>query len=162
MADARNAAPKSVVTMPKCNWIYNDGGRAIAGYKGGIGDCVCRAIAIATERPYQQVYDELNLLGSRERDSKRRRGHKSSARDGVYISTIKRYMKSLEWVWQPTMHIGSGCKVHLRSDELPQGRLVVSVSKHTVAVIDGVVHDTHDCTRQGTRCVYGYYSKGGI
>jgi hypothetical protein len=24
-------------------------------------------------------------------------------------------------------------------------------------VIDGVLHDTHDCTRGGTRCVYGYW-----
>jgi|SRR5262245_25045412 len=27
-----------------------------------------------------------------------------------------------------------------------------------VAVIDGVIHDTHDCSRDGTRCVYGYFS----
>jgi hypothetical protein len=26
-------------------------------------------------------------------------------------------------------------------------------------VIDGVVHDTHDPRRGGTRCVYGYYQK---
>lgn len=58
----------------------------------------------------------------------------------------------------PTMAIGSGCKVHLRADELPTGRLVVSVSKHLVAVVDGVVHDTHDPRRGGTRCVYGYWT----
>jgi hypothetical protein len=33
------------------------------------------------------------------------------------------------------------------------GRLVVSVSGHMVAVIDGVIHDNHDCSRGGTRCV---------
>lgn len=65
------------------------------------------------------------------------------------------------WVWTPTMFIGSGCKVHLRGDELPAGRLIVSVSKHLVAVIDGVIHDTYDCSRNGTRCVYGYYRKAG-
>jgi hypothetical protein len=63
----------------------------------------------------------------------------------------------LGWVWTPTMQIGSGCTVHLRADELPPGRLVVSVSKHLTAVIDGVIHDTHDCSRRGTRCVYGYW-----
>jgi hypothetical protein len=42
------------------------------------------------------------------------------------------------------MQIGSGCTVHLRADELPSGRLVVSVSKHLTAVIDGVIHDAHD------------------
>ena len=40
-------------------FIVNDGGRAEAGYKGGAGDCVCRSIAIATGRPYQEVYDAL-------------------------------------------------------------------------------------------------------
>jgi len=42
------------------------------------------------------------------------------------------------------MAIGSRCKVHLADGELPPGRLVVSVSKHYAAVIDGVIHDTHD------------------
>jgi hypothetical protein len=56
------------------------------------------------------------------------------------------------------MQIGSGCKVHFRSAELPPGRLIVKVSRHLVAVIDGVIHDTSDCSRRGTRCVYGYWS----
>ena len=55
--------------------------------------------------------------------------------------------------------IGSGCRVHLRAEELPPGRLIVSVSRHLVAVIDGVIHDTLDCSRNGSRCVYGYYSR---
>ena len=55
------------------------------------------------------------------------------------------------------MQIGSGCKVHLRSDELPGGRLIVRTSRHLVAVIDGEIHDTYDPSREGTRCVYGYY-----
>jgi hypothetical protein len=55
------------------------------------------------------------------------------------------------------MQIGQGCKVHLRADELPPGRLVCNVRHHLVAVIDGVIHDTHDYLRGGTRCVYGYW-----
>jgi len=55
------------------------------------------------------------------------------------------------------MSIGSGCKVHLDGNELPEGRLVASLSKHVAAVIDGVINDTYDCSREGTRCVYGYY-----
>ena len=70
-------------------------------------------------------------------------------------------MTSLGFIWHPTMQIGSGCKVHLRADELPPGRLVVMVSKHSAAVIDGVLHDTHDCSRNGTRCVYGYWKLQG-
>jgi hypothetical protein len=36
---------------------YDDGGRKDAGWKGTGGDCVVRAVAIATGRPYQEVYD---------------------------------------------------------------------------------------------------------
>jgi len=56
------------------------------------------------------------------------------------------------------MRIGQGCTVHLRAEELPGGRLVVRVTRHLCAVVDGVIHDTHDPSRKGTRCVYGYWS----
>jgi hypothetical protein len=138
---------------------FDDGGRAAAGYRGKAGDCVVRAIAIATGRPYQQIYDLVNHASTYERTGKRKRGI-SNARTGVYKSSIHRVMKALGWTWTPTMQIGSGCTVHLRADELPPGRLIVSVSKHLTAVIDGVIHDTHDCSRRGTRCVYGYWQEG--
>lgn len=138
-------------------WQYNDGGRKEAGYRGNTGDCVCRAIAIATQKPYEEVYGLINSYAQRER--RRDRKH-SSAREGVYKATIKRVMAALGWKWVPTMQIGGGCRVHLADGELPMGRLVVSVSKHLVAVIDGVINDTHDCSRSGSRCVYGYYRAG--
>jgi len=137
---------------------YNDGGREAAGYKGKAGDCVTRAIAIATGKPYQEVYDAINGMSASERTGSRKRG-KSNARTGVYKNTTRKYMESLGWKWIPTMQIGSGCKVHLKADELPAGRLVVSVSKHMVAVIDGVINDTFDPSRNGTRCVYGYFQE---
>jgi hypothetical protein len=139
------------------SFVYNNGGRIDAGYKGTTGDCVCRAISIATETPYQEVYDLINKYGKQERLSKRRKS-KSSARTGVHKDTIRKIMlEHFGWKWKPTMLVGKGCQVHLKADELPKGRLVVSVSKHSVAVIDGVIHDTYDCSRGGTRCVYGYY-----
>ena len=139
-------------------WQFNDGGRAAAGYKGSTGDCVVRSIAIATDRPYQEIYDLVNDVAKRERRGSRKSG-RSNARTGVHKSTIRWVMESLGWKWTPTMAIAQGCKVHLRSDELPSGRLVVSVSKHVTAVIDGVIHDTHNPGRDGTRCVYGYWSE---
>jgi hypothetical protein len=136
--------------------IYDDGGRAQAGYKGEADDCATRAVAIAAQMPYQQVYDDLNEVAKTERRGTRQKG-RSNARTGVYVATLKRYMSELGWQWVPTMQIGSGCTVHLRSEELPAGRIVARVSKHYCAVIDGVVYDTHDPTREGTRCVYGYW-----
>lgn len=138
-------------------WVYDDGGRAVAGYRGHSSDCVCRSIAIATGLPYQEVYDALNLEARRERP--RGRTRRSSSRTGVHKQTCRRYLESLGWTWTPTMGIGTGCRIHLRDGELPLGRLIVVVSRHHVAVIDGIIHDTHDPSRNGTRCVYGYFTK---
>jgi hypothetical protein len=138
---------------------FDDGGRQAAGLKGKTGDCVVRSVAIATGLPYQQVYDKVNKLATRERTGKRKRGI-SNARTGVYKGTTRKLLESLGWRWTPTMEIGSGCKVHLRANELPKGRLIVSVSGHLTAVIDGVIHDTHNPSRRGTRCVYGYWQQG--
>jgi hypothetical protein len=141
-------------------FVYDDGGRWDAGYRPRhASDCVCRAIAIATERPYREIYEELwNKFGW----SPGKTGRKDE--DGLIRpradnerALTRQYLEERCWCWVPTMRIGSGCKVHLRADELPPGRLIVSVSKHLVAVIDGVIHDTHDCSRDGTRCVYGYF-----
>jgi hypothetical protein len=146
--------------MSTMQWIHNDGGRSAAGFRGEAGDCVTRAIAIATGKPYCEVYAALNELAQRERRGKRKRG-RSNARTGVYKTTYRKYLDSLGWTWVPTMQIGQGCKVHLRDGELPAGRLIVCVSRHIVAVIDGVIHDTHDPSRDGTRCVYGYFIPPG-
>jgi len=134
---------------------YNDGGRSEAGYKGSTSDCVVRAISIASQRPYKEVYDLVNSYASNEYKS--RVSKKSNARTGVRKSTIRKMMEDLGFVWTPTMKIGSGCKVHLIESELPEGRLVVQVSKHITAVLDKVIHDTYDPSRDGTRCVYGYW-----
>ena len=151
-------------------FMYNDGGRAEAGFKGAAGDCVTRAIAIATGKSYREVYDNLNALAQSERITKRR-AKKSSARTGVHKDTFKKYLASLGWKWIPTMLIGQGCNVHLIADELPVGTIIVSVSRHLTTMIDGVVLDTSDPRTwevgykdgvkyiRATRCVYGYFTK---
>lgn len=52
MPDSKSTAP-SARQAGAANFIFNDGGRAAAGFRGKAGDCVCRAIAIAAERPYR-------------------------------------------------------------------------------------------------------------
>ena len=126
------------------SYKFNNGG-----WKGAKrGDCVMRAISIATERPYNTVFNELMDLA---------REMKCLPNDRkVFIPYLKNW---LGWKWQPTMSIGSGCKVHLKTSELPGGRIICRVSKHLVAVIDGVIHDTYNPSRDETRCVYGYFYK---
>jgi hypothetical protein len=147
---------------------YDDGGRAKAGYKGHTNDCVTRAIAIATKLPYREVYEGLHTQALNSRPYMARlelsyganaRRH-ASPRNGVDTKIYRAYLADLGWTWTPTMLIGSGCQVHLREEELPKGRLIVRLSKHVCAVIDSVIHDTHDPSRDGSRCVYGYFAKG--
>lgn len=141
-------------------FVENDGGRAAAGYSGTTGDCVCRAVVIASGRSYQEVYGVLANGNVTERRTKRsRKPRQRSAANGIRTKRkwFKDYMLSLGFTWHPIMTIGSGCTIHLRDGELPMGRLVVSLSKHVAAVIDGVLHDTYQDDRDGTRCVYGYW-----
>lgn len=142
---------------------YDDGGRAYAGFKGTAGDCVVRAIAIATELPYRQIYDDLTFLNKlwseNGRSKSAKRNKSTSVRAGVHREVWEPYLLQIGWNWTPTMKVGQGCKVHLKTDELPSGRLICRVSRHVVAVIDGVIHDNHDPSRGGSRCVYGFFSK---
>lgn len=153
--------------------VISDGGRAAAGFRGTTGDCVVRAVAIAGGLDYRKVYDALAETNAKSKTRGRAAG---SPRNGVNTrsAAFKRYMAGLGFRWTPTMLIGSGCKVHLADGELPMGRLVVAVSRHYTAVIDGVIHDSfdpqrttiwHDETgavvRFSERCVYGYWTAAG-
>lgn len=128
-------------------WIYDDGGRSRY-FKGFAGDCAIRAVAIASGEDYKKVYNEFKDLN----DGK-------SCRDGTPPKVTKKYMKLHGWKWQATMGIGTGCRVHLKADELPGGVIIARVTGHIVCVKDGVIYDTHDCSRRETRCVYGYWYK---
>ena len=158
----------TAVAMPH---VFNDGGRSNY-FKGAkAGDCVPRAITIATGLDYKFVYDELNRLTKEYADKKGQRTkvsrainnktHRRSVRNGTYDIVSKPFMASLGWEWQPTMFIGSGCTVHVKADELPtnKGNLILRLSRHWTAVVSGELHDTYDCSRNGTRGVYGYFWK---
>lgn len=141
-------------------YVYDDGGRSVAGFKGEApGDCVVRAIAIATRRPYRDIYDDLHARA-------RAFGtDRPSPRMGVQPDVYKRYLAELGWLWTPTMRVGAGCTVHLNGEVYDDAfgglvygpALIVRCSRHLVAVTNGEVRDTHDPSRDGTRCVYGYW-----
>ena len=141
-------------------FVYDDGGRSNY-FKGkNVGDCVTRAICNATGKDYKEVYDRLFILTKTRRPSKRERKYKSdSPRNGVFTRVAKKYIeKELGWIWVPCMGIGTGCLVHLDPEELPKnGNLILNLSRHFSCLKDGVLYDTYDCSRDGSRCVYGYW-----
>lgn len=150
---------------------YNDGGRSNYFKASNVGDCVTRAISIATGKDYKEVYDRLNQMAKKE-SVKRHRGHKrSESRNGVFKETWKRYLNELGWVHVSTCAIGSRAnKVKFVDGSLPtKGTYIVQLSRHLTVLKDNVVNDTYDCSKKeyyneygdlevnDERCVYGYW-----
>lgn len=152
-------------------FIYNDGGRDNYFKASNVGDCVTRAICNATGKDYKEVYDRLKEMSKCE-SVKRHRGHKrSSVRDGVFKETWKRYLKEIGWVHHSTCELGSHKdKVKFVEGALPDGILIVQLSKHLTCLKDQVIYDTYDCSRKeyydefgnlqvnDQRTVYGYWT----
>ena len=140
-------------------FIYNDGGRSKYFKAENVGDCCTRAICNASGKDYMEVYSTLKEMAKHERITKRHKT-RSSVRDGTSIKTVHKYIEeTLGWKWHSCCGIGSYNRTHLVESELPNGNLIVQVSKHLTCVKDKVLVDTYDCSRDGTRMVYGYWTK---
>ena len=127
-------------------WEYNDGGRERYFSASRVGDCVTRAVAIAANMDYKDVYDTIRTITG------------YYPRNGVKNKDVRKVMEWFGGAWVPCMSVGSGCKVHLRDNEVPMtGSIICNLSKHVTAIIDGVIQDTFDPSRDGKRCVYGYW-----
>ena len=118
---------KKIFSSSNLELKINDGGRAAAGYKGKAGDCVVRSIAIATDFPYQAVYDDLYNANQEFRTTSRTKLARSlkqkndSPRTGTHRVVIKKYLEKLGWQWTPTMFVGKGCTVHLKKMNFQMG-----------------------------------------
>ena len=103
-------------------YVYDDGGRSQY-FTGKAGDCVVRAVSIATGRDYKEVYKAAaKVIGY-------------TPRNGIQHKDTKKVLLHFGGVWHPTMGIGTGCRVHLKADELPTGRIVCNCSRHLATTI---------------------------
>ncbi|QDV22145.1 DUF2786 domain-containing protein [Aureliella helgolandensis] len=128
------------------DFIWNDGGRAASGFVGVAGDCVSRALAIATGTAYRDVYQDLGAAA-----------HKTP-RNGVRIDVAADYLKTRDW------KIFSGNKAGFSPLLLPDGVVLVHLadrhdrSQHMTTVIDHVVHDTWNPADDGSYLVQSYWT----
>ena len=131
---------------------YDDGGRSKY-FKGETGDCVVRAIAIATGEDYKLIYDQLtqaNKLYMETKNtklSKRMKNTKSrksgTPRGGNFKQIYKLFLEAKGWKWVSLMKFGSSERTKL--DQLTKlGTIIVSVPKHLLCMKDGVVLDIWD------------------
>lgn len=151
-------------------YVLDDGGRAAAGIEGKSGDCVVRAVAIATEQPYLKVHDALWRRMEKHVDEayrkrkkfyamvyqqtiKARRSH-ANARNGVQARHYQPYLKNLGFEWYPLNGTWA--------DVPKEGRVIVHCKKdtriggHLCAVVNGVVRDIWD-TREKLPRVFGFF-----
>jgi len=149
------------------NWYYSDGGRSRYFKAKFVRDCVTRAIANATGKDYKEIYDEINELAKSERKGKKKKGI-SNARNGVYKTTERKYLKSLGWVYKPVNSIGQVIKFHLTENDLKalgleSGCYILHIARHLTVVKDGVIYDTFNPTfdyntgESYEPMLYGYY-----
>jgi hypothetical protein len=140
-------------------WVYDDGGRSKSGLRRAdysAGDCVVRAISIATGEPYREVWEAMQagmfghamvVPGSH----KRRPSFRRAPDRGVAPEVYRPYLERRGWGY-------ARIKGRLSPERLPSGRLVLETRNHLVAVIDGVIHDLDDCSR-GLPYMQGYFAR---
>ena len=152
----RFAAPRQ--TQPRSRerrmigFKKDDGGRRAAGSKGTAGDCVARALAIATGRPYRECYDALAEANYRRRGVRSaRNGIAKGDRNAVLEAFGLRKIK-LPMGPKPTF---SEAWRRYQLDE--NGRavrgMIVSTTRHICAITwdtarggwDGILRDEWDC-----------------
>lgn len=139
-------------------WRYCDGGRCRY-FKDKANDCVCRAICIAENKDYKEVYEMIKSYCKDYRQNVDPEDN-SHPRFGVSKPLTRKILHDLGYRWIPMMKFGQGCQVHLKDGELPKkGTYIVSVSKHLTTLKDNIIYDTYDPCRKGRRCVYGGYVK---
>lgn len=129
---------------------YNEGGRRSSKYRPNHYRCVVTAIAIATGKPYTDVYSALNPnnIITKPSDKTSRYAIQRQMKEAAH-----RYLLSLGYEWVNT-------RVLFHPKNLPQGTIIVSVTKELIAVINGVInHTSPNYNYSGSRLIYGYYTK---
>lgn len=113
------------------DFIWHDGGRASAGFVGSAGDCVVRAISIATGQSYRSTYEDLGELS------------KASARDGVSMEFVGRYLSNLGW------QAFAGHERPFHEVDFPKTPTIFFIAAdskrlHLCTVVGATVYDTWD------------------
>lgn len=132
--------------MRRFEFKYADGGRLAAGFKGDSGDCGLRSICNALDLDYSTTRKEFMALKG------------GSVFKGVYKSEMDRFLAEKGWSWKVTCSPQIKSRTKLNADDLPAtGTYILRLSKHFTCLRDGIILDTHNPDRDGSRMVYGYW-----
>lgn len=97
-----------------------------------VGDCTIRALSIATEKSWEQVFAEISLYGFMFCDMP-----SSNAVWGQYLTDLG-YKRSIVQDSCPA------CTVRDFASRNPHGNYILGTGSHVVCVVDGNYYDTWD------------------
>lgn len=102
------------------------------GYKH-VGDCVIRAISIATDRPWLAVYDDVCATGRKEYNMP-----SADAVWGKYLYDLGFEPFLLPAACPSCVTVRAFCRMY------PKGTYIIGTGSNAVAVIDGDYYDSWD------------------
>lgn len=112
-------------------------------------DCVVRALSLATDQSWDEVFQDLcELAGRLKRMPNDQAVYRTYLQNAGFIRTSIVKQKGL-----PRPTVSSFAQEH------PTGCFVLEIDRHVVAVRDGRYLDIWDC---GDKCLYGVLSKSHI
>lgn len=98
-----------------------------------VGDCVIRAIALATKNDWETVYARVSLQGYLMNDMP-----SSNAVWGAYLRTLGFKREAIPNTCPECYTVNDFC------EDNPEGIFIVATGNHVVAVVDGDYYDTWD------------------
>ncbi len=129
-----------VMTWHLVKFRKSDAGRGQSKRAKQQNDCTVRAYAVAFDIPYDQVYDSFAELG-------RKCGR------GFDFKAFAKTHARLRWHSFPAERGKTRMNPAKFGTAYPTGRWIARTAKHVMAIIDGVVVDTH--SPRPDRCIYG-------
>ena len=122
-------------------FVWDDGGRAESGRKGKAGDCVCRALAILTARPYRECYQALADANKADPRGKGAGRGKRTAQQGIMPKVRDKVFREFGLV---KVKLPKGRRPTYTEAWEEYGDCIVTTTKHSCAIVDGALRDTFD------------------
>lgn len=155
----RDVAPR-VFNVKNLPHVLTDGGRKEAGYKGSTGDCVIRAIAVATGEKYKDIYKAIFAMAKANPTFRQAMyPHRCSPRFGVYQEHYQEYLEARGWKWIPATELQPESGKITEENIKMVGTAIIKVHRHLMAVKDGVVHDSFPPSQLRDGWVLGAFVK---
>ena len=134
-------------------YIEDDGGRSAAGFKGRTGDCLTRAISIATGESYRKVYD---AVGEQMKKHGYARSGNAYAQSGKAAAAVRAKGRSRRprTIQDDVLRLFGFAKVDAKKPNgtcytyeqahRRYGTCIVTTTKHYATLKNGALRDTFD------------------